>query len=143
MSSNTNPTGCGSITTNVYEFTTSDAGKTSGEAYGSMPIGNNGIGSQVSINGSTDLSQVIVGNSGACVMSIVYQSFTGPARDAELYVFGQGPKGIGSGTLHTSYYTTGQPDDPHTVGLTSSSPSCHNDKFQDSTNITKISWKSD
>lgn len=141
--SNTNPSGCGSITTNVYEFTTSDAGKTSGEAIGNMPIGKDGVGSQVSINGSTDLSQIIVGNSGACVMSIVYQAFTGPARSAELYVFGQGPKGIGSGTLHTSYYTTGQPTNPHTLGLTSSDPSCHNDKFQDNTNITKISWNSD
>jgi hypothetical protein len=140
--SNTNPTGCGSINTTVYNFTTNDGGKTSGCATGNMPIGTD-TGSQVSINGSTDLSKIIVGNNGACVMSIVYQSFTGIARSAELYVFGQGPKGIGSGSLHTSYYTTGQPTDPHTVTLTDSDPSCHNDKFQDNTNITRICWQSD
>jgi hypothetical protein len=139
MSSNTNPTGCGSINTQVYEFTTSDAGKTSGTAYGNLPLGDPN-GSQVSINGTTDLSQIIVGNNGACVMSIVYQYFDGIARKSAIYVFGQGPKGMGSGSLHMSFVTS---QDTHTLSLTSSTPSCHDDKFEDMNAITQITWKSD
>lgn len=46
-------------------------GKTSGTGYGNLPLGLNGVGSQVSINGTTDLSQIIVGNNGRAVESIV------------------------------------------------------------------------
>ena len=133
--------GCGSLNRKVYNFTTQDAGRTSGTAYGTLPLATDGTGSQVSINGSTDLIKVIVGNNGACVQSIVYQSFDGIARNAELYVYGQGPEGIGSGTLHLTFRTPS--DNDHTVGLTSSSPDCHNDKFQETEAITKIEWKSD
>lgn len=134
-----NTTGCGSINTQLYTFTTNDAGKTTGTAFGNMPLGgtNGLLPSQVSINGTTDLSQIILGNNNGCVTSIVYEHFDGIARSSVISVYGQGPKGIGSGSIDMTFVTS---EDTHTLSLTSSSPACHTDKFQDPNNITKITW---
>jgi hypothetical protein len=140
--SNTNPTGCGSITTTVYEFTTSDAGKTSGCATGNMPIGNNGVGSRSrSTAAPTCPRSSSATRARASCRSSTSPSPACPQRGA--VCLRQGPKGIGSGSLHTSYYTTGQPTDPHHSEADGLGPECHNDKFQDNTNITKICWQSD
>lgn len=132
--STTNPTGCGSITTQLCDFTTTDAGKPSGTAYGNLPAS---PPSQVRINGTTDLSQIIVGASNACVQTFVYQAFDGIARNSEVYVYGQGPEGMGSGSLKLTFKT---PNGEHDLSLTSSSPGCHNDKFSDGSPITQITW---
>jgi hypothetical protein len=76
-------------------------------------------GSQVSINGSTDLSQIIVGPSGANVQSITYENFTGIARSSVFYVYGMGPKGMGSGSLKVTVVTAA--NESHDLNLTSSS----------------------
>jgi hypothetical protein len=133
-----NPTGCGKINLPTSNFTIQERTSTSGTV-----TGNASINSQVSINGSTDLSQIITGNNGACVLSITYESMDGIARNSVVYAFGQGPEGLGSGTLHLEFYTqnTG-PNDPHTLGLTSSTPSCHDDKFSDGSNLLTIKWYS-
>ena len=130
-----NPTGCGAIDLPLVNFTIAEQGPTSGKL-----VGNAAINSQVAIDGNPDLSKVIVGSSGACVLSITYQSFSGIARKGEVYVFGQGPKGTGSGTLHMTFKMTGG---DHTLGLTSSSPECHNDKFEDQSNMIAIEWTCD
>ena len=95
-------------------------------------------GSQLSLNGSTDLSQIIVGPNGACVQSITYEHFMGVARSSVIYVQGQGPEGAFSGTLELSFLT--EAGQTHTLGLTSSSPSCHTDRFQDDSPIVLITW---
>jgi hypothetical protein len=132
--SSTNPTGCGSITTQLCDFTTNDAGKPSGTAYGTLPCN---PPSQVRINGTTDLSDIIVGASNACVQTFVYQAFDGIARNSEVYVYGQGPEGIGSGSLCLTFLTA---NGSHDLSLSSSHASCHNDKFIDGSPITQICW---
>ena len=42
---------------------------------------------------------------------------------------------MGSGSIDMTFVTS-----PHTVSLTSSTPSCHSDKFEDPTAITKMTW---
>jgi len=126
-----NPTGCGSDNLPLSNFTTADQGKTSGTAQGNMPIG-----SQVSINGSADLSAIIVGSSGAHIETITYEHHTGPARNAEIHAYGQGPQGSGHGIK--LYFIT--QNDKHDLSVTSSSPDCHTDIFNDGSNVTSITW---
>ena len=54
----------------------------------------------VSINGSTDLSRVIVGNSGARVDWIKLERSPIPAVFYRLSIAGQGPSGVGSGSMY-------------------------------------------
>lgn len=126
------PNGCGNSNLPVSNFTTVNGGSNAGTAQGNMPIN-----SQVSINGNTDLSQIIVGHNGAFVQSITYESFSGIARHGVIYVYGQGPAGMGSGSLTVTVTTA---NGTHNLSLTSSSPSCHSDRFEDTANITAISW---
>ena len=134
-----NPTGCGSINLPVSNFTITQQGPSSGTA-----TGNASINSQVAINGSTDLSKIITGPSGACVLSITYESFDGIARNTVVYAFGQGPEGMGSGSLNLEFYTqnTGT-SDPHTLSLSSSTAQCHDDRFSDGSNLLTIKWYHD
>lgn len=125
--------GCGTSNLPTSNFTTADAGKMSGTAQGNMAQG-----SQVSINGSTDLSQIIVGPDNAYVQSITYEHFTGIARSSVFYVYGRGPKGMGTGSLKITLATTA--NQSHDLNLTSSSLECHSDRFQDDTNVVSISW---
>jgi hypothetical protein len=80
----------------VVNFTTTDAGQTVGTAVAPSGVTLN-VGDQLSINGSTDLSKIIVGNSSALVNAIQLQpsSFS----QYELQIQGQGPAGAGSGSL--------------------------------------------
>jgi hypothetical protein len=134
MTMSTNPTGCGSDNLPLSNFTTADAGKSSGTAYGNMPIG-----SQVSINDSANLSAIIVGSEGANVQTITYEHHTGPARNSEIYVYGQGPQGSGSGIK--LYFVT--PNGKHDLSVTSSSLKCHTDIFDDGSEILSITWLPD
>jgi hypothetical protein len=132
----TNPSGCGSLKTTLCNFVTNDAGESSGTATGDMPLNPPG---QVMINGSPDLSDVIMGPNSSCVYTIVYQPYGGPARDSTVNVYGQGPQGIGSGSLYLTFKT--KKGRTHDLTISSSSPSCHSDTFQDATDIVEISWK--
>ena len=131
----TNPTQCGSINLPTSNFTTSDQGQQSGTAQG-----NASINSQVTINGSIDLSEIIVGPNGACVETITYESFDGIARNSVVYVYGQGPEGMGSGSLQLVFTTQ---NGTHTLALTSSTASCHSDRFSDGSNLLSIKWYHD
>lgn len=134
---------CNPINVKGYDFEIVSAGATSGTITGVMPIGGgNSPVSQVQIDGNPDLSKIIVGPDGASVKSIFYQSIDGIARNSVIYVYGQGPQGIGSGSLKLNFWTQNtSPDNPHDLSLTSSSPDCHNDKFSDGSDILKISWE--
>jgi len=52
------------------------------------------------INGSTDLRNVIKGNSGACVYGIWLTRSMIPGVFYTLHIDGQGPAGIGSGSMY-------------------------------------------
>ncbi|APR88670.1 hypothetical protein A7982_14019 [Minicystis rosea] len=120
----------------VYSFTTQNAGQCPGTATGNMP--SSPAVSLVSINGSTDLSNVIVGPSGAYVKTIGYRLFDGIARSGELIVDGQGPMGMGSGSLKITVTTA---NGTHDLSLTSSKFGEHTDKFADNAPITQIVWE--
>lgn len=85
-------------TTPTAAFTTSDAGKVKGTARASA--GSLFQDETVSINGSTDLSGVIVGNSGARVHSIRLDRSPIPAVLYRLSIDGQGPSGLASGWMY-------------------------------------------
>ena len=80
------------------EFTTSDAGKVTGTAVAAA--GSLFQGETVSINGSTDLTKVIVGNSGACVHSIKLDRSIIPGVFYTLSITGRGPSGLNSGSMY-------------------------------------------
>jgi hypothetical protein len=104
------------------------------------PGGNEGIlelGSQLNINSTGDLSQIIVGASGANVQTIQYVS-TGGLRSSTIQVYGQGPAGAGSGSLDLWFLSAA--GFVHTLSLTSSSPGWHTDSFEDTTGIVSIWW---
>jgi hypothetical protein len=134
MTMSNNPTGCGSNNLPLSNFTTTDQGKPSGTAQGNMPIG-----SQVSINGSANLSAIIVGSSGAYVETITYEHHKGPARNSEIYAYGQGPQGSGPGIK--VYFVT--QNGKHDLSVTSSSLKCNTDKFNDGSNVLSITWMPD
>ena len=54
----------------------------------------------MSVNGSTDLSQVVVGNSGARVYSIRLDRSVLPGVFYTLFIEGQGPAGLTSGSMY-------------------------------------------
>ena len=84
--------------TAVAEFTTSDGGKTIGTARATG--GSLFQGEYVAINGSIDLSGVIVGNSGARVYWIKLDRSPIPGVFYRLSIDGQGPAGLGSGSMY-------------------------------------------
>lgn len=85
-------------TTATAEFTTIDAGKVTGTARATG--GSLFQGESVSVNGSTDLSQVVVGNSGARVYSIRLDRSVLPGVFYTLFIEGQGPAGLTSGSMY-------------------------------------------
>jgi hypothetical protein len=130
------PGDCGSDDLKVVEFQSSFCGQMVGQANGTAPLN-----SRIWINGSANLRGCIVGPNGAFVEKITFEHHSGPVRNAEVNVYGAGPKGMGSGTLNLQFHTdTGA---THTLGLTSSTPQCHADIFQELGNITSIQWSSD
>lgn len=126
--------GCGRLGLPVSSFSTQDQGRYTGTAEGNGPLN-----SQVAINGTTDLSKIIVGPSGALVESIVYQAHGGIARNAEVCVYGQGPQGIGSGSLKLTFKM--QSGKEHDLSLTSSTPQCHTDVFEDGSPMLWLKWE--
>jgi hypothetical protein len=82
----------------VCVFTTNDAGKVTGTAR--APDGSLFQDEHVWINGSTDLRNVIKGNSGACVYGIWLTRSIIPGVFYTLHIDGQGPAGIGSGSMY-------------------------------------------
>jgi hypothetical protein len=115
----------------VSNFTTQDCGQYSGRATGDLPIDG-----QMSINGNIDLSNCVVGPAGAYVQSVHYKS-RGGIRNGEIIVYGAGPSGTGSGRLYLVFET---PNGKHTLSLFSSSPGEHTDRFEDTSDITSMSW---
>ena len=126
------PHECGNTSYPTSNFVTQDEGKMTGMAEGNMSPN-----SQVSISSSTNLSRVIVGNNGAYVQSIIFESY---ARNHMIYVYGRGPEGLGAGSLKLTFKLSS--GETHDLSLTSSSLKCHDEKFTGTGNITSINWTS-
>jgi hypothetical protein len=117
-------------------FSNGSCGNTTGDT---EPIGGAlNPGDQVEINGSTDLSTCIVGNSNARVYQITLQKQAG-FFDYVLDVIAQGPSGLGSGWLYL--YFTDQTGDRYSLGIYSSTQQQHTVAFNsDQPGIVKIEW---
>lgn len=117
-------------------FTNSDCGNTSGVT---TPLGGAlSPGDSVSINGSTDLSTCIVGNSQARVYTIDLINQAGPF-DYVLDVLAQGPSGITSGSLYLHF--TDQTGDTYKLQIFSSTKEQHTVAYNsDQPGIVKIQW---
>lgn len=115
------------------EFTTSDCGDTNGTATGLLPVG-----SSVSINGSTDLSSCLVGNSEGKVYGIQLVSNAG-IYSYQVQVDAQGPSGIFSGSINLAF--TDQTGDTYKLAITSSRREQHTVSYNsDRPSIVKITW---
>ncbi|MGW5365152.1 eCIS core domain-containing protein [Actinopolymorpha pittospori] len=118
------------------EFTTQDAGKVRGRAV--AKAGSLFPGDTVMINGSTDLSRVIVGNSGACIYSLTMDT-TAAYYDFLVQADGRGPSGPFSGTLWLKFVD--ETGDVYSLSLFLSDRRTHEVRF-DSTRpgIREIQW---
>jgi hypothetical protein len=126
------PGECGQETLPLINFSSTECGSYPGVAKGDLPIN-----SQLEINGSGgNLSSCIVGPNGAYVEKITYEQHARPVRPGTIYVYGRGPDGPGS--LDLAFLT--QNNETHTVSLSSSTPECHSDLFEDISDITSITW---
>jgi len=115
------------------EFTTTDCGDTSGTANGLLPVG-----SAVSINGSTDLSSCIIGNSEGKVYGIRLVSNAG-IYSYQVQVDAQGPSGIFSGSINLAF--TDQTGDTYKLAITASRREQHTVSYNsDRPSIVKITW---
>jgi hypothetical protein len=121
-------------TMNTPNFTTTNCGSTTGTAQGDAPLG-----SQIAINGSTDLSQCIVGIGGAYVQQIIFQHHTNiGVRPAEITVYGVGPEHGTSGSLDLRF--TGSDNQDHTLSISSDTPQWHTDAFESQADIISVQW---
>ncbi|NGM48597.1 hypothetical protein G5B46_03140 [Caulobacter sp. 602-2] len=114
-------------------FTTTDCGDTSGTANGLLPVG-----SSVAINGSTDLSSCIIGNSEGKVYGIQLVPNAG-IYSYQVQVDAQGPSGMFSGSINLAF--TDQTGDTYKLAITASRREQHTVSYNsDRPSIVKITW---
>ncbi|MBK8469512.1 MAG: DUF4157 domain-containing protein [Candidatus Phosphoribacter sp.] len=117
-------------------FSTIDAGKTTGAS--TSEIGCLQPGGSVSMNGNTDLSSCVVGNSGAKLFSVKLTKQSG-FYDYVITVVAQGPKGAFSGWLNL--YFTDRTGDRYALGIWKSEKLQHTVAYNSSDpGIVKIEW---
>ncbi|HYN30179.1 MAG TPA: DUF4157 domain-containing protein [Dermatophilaceae bacterium] len=118
-------------------FSANDAGKKAGAAR--SEVGCLRPGESVSINGSTDLSTAIVGNSGAKVYSVSLAKQSGILYDYVVSVVAEGPHGLGSGWLNL--YFTDRTGDRYALGVWKSDKVQHTVAYNSADpGIVKIEW---
>ncbi len=131
-------------------FHTGDDGQTSGPANPAPPrdAGNPSApgyaddaplraGQRVAVNGSSDLSRVIVGNSQACISTVQLAHVAGLTYRVDVY--GQGPSGLGSGSLYLWF--TDQSGDRYQLQVWRSARDWHEVTYTSSApGIVKIEW---
>jgi len=97
----------------------------------------------LAINGSTDLSGCVTGRFAASVTSVYVTNRPPPGFENYAYgvwVYGQGPEGVGSGTLDLTF--TDQTGSDYNLRLYSSTPAWHYvDYDSDSPGITEMRWE--
>ena len=118
-------------------FSTADAGKTHGVSL--AEVGCLQPGASVSMNGNTDLSGFIVGNSNAKVYSIKLAKQSGIIYDYVISVVAEGPRGFGSGWLNL--YFTDRTGDRYSLGIWKSDKLQHTVAYNSKDpGIVKIEW---
>jgi len=122
------------------DFSSTNCGDLQGMAQGSAPLLPEA--GWLAINGSTDLSQCVIGLKGGSV-SQVYVSNKAPLPYQFSYciwVYGQGPSGFDSGRLDLDF--TDQGGNSYSLSLFSSTPAWHFVEYNsDSPGITQMTWK--
>ena len=115
-------------------FTTSNCGQEEGTATGVLQPDE-----YVAINGSTDLSQCIVGKDGARIFWIMLQKQAG-FYEYKLTIMAQGPSGTGSGYFRL--YFTDQEPDTYKLKIFSSTKETHELRYNSKEpNIVTIKWE--
>ncbi|WP_155417194.1 hypothetical protein [Pseudomonas brassicacearum] len=100
------------------------------------------LGHYVSINGSSDISDVIVGKSGASVKSIKLERIDGTIYNYQITVVGKGPNSGFTSSINLSF--TDSTGDTYTLSIINSSVRTHTVKYNSSdAKITNIAWKND
>lgn len=100
------------------------------------------LGHYVSINGSSEISDVIVGKSGASVRSIKLSRIGGAIYNYEITVVGKGPRSGFTSSINL-YFTDGT-GDTYELSIISSSEQSHTVSYNSSdAKITNIAWKND
>ena len=95
--------------------------------------------SDMSINGTTDLSKIVTGNSGACVYGITMTNSTNKLYKYQMLVDAQGPKGMGSGSLHLLFED--ETRDGYKLAITSSTRKRHTVNFNSKgPGIVRFDW---
>lgn len=96
------------------------------------------INSEVSINGSSNLHDIIKFNDNGCVYGITLTGSPG-IYDYVLNVDGQGPKGLGTGSGYLLF--TDKSGDTYSLSLYSSTRSVHTVRYNsEKPEIVKIQW---
>ncbi|MEP7006946.1 MAG: hypothetical protein ABI810_13255 [Sphingomonas bacterium] len=127
-------------TTTGADFASTTSGSFVGSALSAAPLLPEA--GWLAINGSTDLSSCVVGPFGASVTSAYVTNQ--PPRQYEsfaygVWVYGQGPEGIGSGSFELTF--TDQTGSDYSVKLYSSTPAWHYvDYNSDSPGIIEMRW---
>ncbi|NNF25462.1 MAG: hypothetical protein HKN63_11780 [Rhodobacteraceae bacterium] len=92
----------------------------------------------MAINGNADLSKVVTGNSGACVYGVTLVRSPG-IYAYRLQIDAQGPRGIGSGSLHLVFED--ETGDRYKLFLFSSGRSVHTVSYNSKKpGIRKLEW---
>ena len=95
--------------------------------------------SDMLINGERDLSGIVKGKSGACVYSVTFTNSPNPIYDYQVLVDAQGPKGMGSGSLHLIFED--ETRDGYKLAITSSTRKRHTVDFNSSEpGIVRFDW---
>ena len=118
-------------------FTNTSCGQKTGSA---VPVGGAlNPGDQVMINGSTDLSPCIVGNSQARVYSVTLAQQSPILYDYVITVEAEGPHGLASGWMNL--YFTDRTGDRYALGIWKSEKLQHTVAYNSSDpGIVKIEW---
>lgn len=125
------------IKTKVAEFECSKPGRNSrAVAKGGVAMP---LHSEMAINGKTDLSGVVKGNSGACVYGVRLIESANPLYKYQMQVDAKGPKGMGSGSLHLLFED--ETRDGYKLAITSSTRKPHTVSFNsDKLGIVRFDW---
>lgn len=120
------------------DFSSSDCGKVNGSASGPPLYFGAGL---LAINGNTDLSSCVVGNSGANVEQIyLIQQADGKFFRYLVWVYAQGPQGTGSGSIWLEFYDESG-GSPYQLRIYSSTPDWHWVQYNSKApGIIKLSW---
>ena len=97
------------------------------------------IYSDMTINGSANLSKVVTGKSGAKVFGVTLTNSTNPIYKYQMLVDAQGPNGLGSGSLHLVFEDESR--DGYNLAITSSARKRHTVNFNSKKpGIVRFDW---